>query len=143
MIWKKRGYVKSTERNYRYAFKLRIVEEVKSGELGIKETTRQYVIQPHGKIITWLRKYSDFDWLINQHWKHQNRTVNFFLELEQKVLLQERQKKELENKVDTADKKVIFFDMMNDFTEELIKIPTTKKYSFQQSPDIKTTNKKA
>ena len=50
------------------------------------------------------------------------------LELEQKVLLLEKQKKELENKVEQADKKAIFFDMMIDIAEKEFKIPIRKKY---------------
>ena len=65
------------------------------------------------------------------------------LELEQKVRLLEKQKKELEHKVETTDKKAILFDMMIDIAEEEFKIPIRKKYSGEQLIDLKSKNKKA
>jgi transposase len=50
------------------------------------------------------------------------------LELEQKVRLLEKQKAELEEKLDFTDKKAIFFNMMIDIAEEEFKIPIRKKY---------------
>ena len=64
------------------------------------------------------------------------------LELEQRVLLLEKLKKELEKKADTADKKVIFFDMMIDIAEEEFKIPIRKKSLPEQSIDTKPSKKK-
>jgi transposase len=65
------------------------------------------------------------------------------LELEQKVLLLEKQKNELVKKADIADKKVIFFDMMIDIAEEEFWIPIRKKYLPEQSTATKASNKKA
>lgn len=61
------------------------------------------------------------------------------LELEQKVRLLEKQKALLEEQVETADKKVIIFDMMISLAEKEFKIPIRKKYSPEQST---TTGKK-
>ncbi|MFD2520127.1 helix-turn-helix domain-containing protein [Emticicia soli] len=50
-------YVKRTQQDYSYAFKLAVVQEVENGELGIKAAARKYGIQSHSTITTWLRKY--------------------------------------------------------------------------------------
>ena len=54
----------------------------------------------------------------------------------------EKQKKELEKKAETADKKVILFDMMIDIAEEEFKIPIRKKHLPEQSTDLKPKKKK-
>jgi transposase len=61
-------YVKRTQKDYSYAFKLGVFREVESGELGIKAATRKYGIQSHSTITNWVRKHSNFD--------SQNRTPN-------------------------------------------------------------------
>ena len=53
-----------------------------------------------------------------------------------------KQKKELEKRAETADKKVIFFDMMIDIAEEEFKIPIRKKSLPEQSVVIKPKKKK-
>ena len=139
----KKEYVKRTQKDYSYAFKLSVVEEVERGELGIKAAARKYGIQSHSTVTMWLRKYGNFDW-INKSTQRMPKTKDQkLLELEQKVLLLEKQKKELEKKAETADKKVILFDMMIDIAEEEFKIPIRKKYSPEQSIAIKKNKRKA
>lgn len=139
---KENQYVKRTQKDYSYAFKLNVVEEVESGELGIKAAARKYGIQSHSTVTTWLRKYGNFDWINKSTQKMPKSKDQKLLELEQKVLLLEKQKKELEKKADTADKKVILFDMMIDIAEEEFKIPIRKKYLPEQSTNLKPKKKK-
>jgi transposase len=121
-------YIKRTQKDYSYAFKLAVVQEVESGELGIKSAALKYGIQSHSTVTTWLRKYGNFDWFNKSTQKMPKSKDQKLLELEQKVLLLEKQKKELEKKVEQADKKAIFFDMMIDIAEKEFKIPIRKKY---------------
>lgn len=58
---KENQYVKRTQKDYSYAFKLSVVREVESGELGIKAASRKYGIQAHSTVTNWLRKYDNFD----------------------------------------------------------------------------------
>lgn len=120
-------YVKRTQKDYSYAFKLSVVEEVENGELGIRSACRKYGIQSHSTVTNWLRKYGNFDWVNKSTMKMPKSKEQKLLELEQKVLLLEKQKKELEKKAETADKKVILFDMMIDIAEKEFKIPIRKK----------------
>ena len=55
-------YVKRTQRDYSYAFKLQVVQEVESGVLGINAAQRKYGIQGDGTVRNWLRKFGNLDW---------------------------------------------------------------------------------
>lgn len=136
-------YVKRTQKDYSYAFKLSVVEEVESGKLGIKAAARKYGIQSHSTVTNWLRKYGNFDWYNKTHLNLSKSPDQKLFELEQKVKLLEKQKASLEKQLEFTDKKAIFFDMMIDIAEEEFKIPIRKKYSPGQSTDLKKNNKKA
>ena len=134
-------YVKRTQRDYSDAFKLGVVREVESGELGIKAAARKYGIQSHSTVTNWLRKYGSFDWVNKSTLRVAKSKDQRLLELAQKVLLLEKQKKELEKRAETSDKKVILFDMMIDIAEEEFKIPIRKKSLPEQSIDSKSNKK--
>ncbi len=55
-------YVKRTQRDYSYAFKMQVIGEVESGLIGIKAAQRKYGIQGDATVRTWLRKYGSLDW---------------------------------------------------------------------------------
>ncbi len=136
-------YVKRTQKDYSYAFKLAVVQEVESGHLGIKSAARKYGIQSHSTVTTWLRKYGTFDWHNKTHLPLAKSPEQKLLELEQQVLLLKKQKASLEKQIEFSDKKAIFFDMMIDIAEEEFKIPIRKKCLPEQSNDSKTNTKKA
>ena len=136
-------YVKRTQRDYSYAFKLSVVHEVERGYIGIKAAQRKYGIQGDSTIRTWILKYGTLDWDNKSDQRMGKSPEQKLLELEQKVRLLEKQKTELEQKVSTADKKAIFFDMMIDIAEEEFKIPIRKKFLPEQSIDSKSNKKKA
>ena len=45
-------HVKRTQKDYSYAFKLEVIREVESGELGIKAAARKYGIQSRSTVTT-------------------------------------------------------------------------------------------
>ncbi|MDW3208647.1 MAG: helix-turn-helix domain-containing protein [Reichenbachiella sp.] len=135
-------YVKRTQKDYSYAFKLSVVSEVESGELGIKAAARKYGIQSHSTVTNWLRKFGNFDWVNKSTLRMPKSKDQKLYELEQKVRLLEKQKKELEQQVENADKKAIFFDMMIDIAEEEFKLPIRKKSLPQQLIDSRLNKKK-
>ncbi len=49
-------------REYGLAFKLKVVEEVEKGEIGIEEARRKYNIPGHSTILKWLRKHGRLVW---------------------------------------------------------------------------------
>ncbi len=115
-------YVKRTQKDYSYAFKLSVVEEVENGELGIRSACRKYGIQSHSTVTNWLRKYGNFDWVNKSTLKMPKSKDQKLLELEQKVFLLEKQKKELVKKAETADKEVILVEMIIVIAEQEFKI---------------------
>ena len=140
---KENEHIKRTQKDYSYAFKLCVVEEVENGELGIEVAARKYGIQSHSTVTNWLRKYGSFDWINKSTHKMPTTKDQQVVELEQKVLLLEKQKKEAEKKAETADKNVILFDMMIKIAEDEFKIPIRKKYSPEKLINSKKKNKKA
>lgn len=138
---KENEYVKRTQRDYSYAFKLSVISEIEREGLGIKAAARKYGIQSHSTITTWLRKHGNFD-LENKTYQSMPKSAEQkLLELEQKVKLLEKQKAELEKKLDFTDKKAIFFDMMIEIAEQELKIPIRKKYLPKQSNDSNQNKK--
>jgi len=139
---KEHEYLKRTQKDYSYAFKLSVVKEIESGQLGIKEAQYKYGIQGNATVSTWLRKYGNFDWENKSGQNMPKSTEQRLLELEQQVRLLEKQKKELELKVERADKKVILFDMMIDIAEKEFKIPIRKKSLPEQSINLESKKKR-
>jgi transposase-like protein len=136
-----REYVRRSSKDYSMSFKLKVIEEIEHGLLGIKEAQYLYGIQGNATITTWLRKHGNFDWENKTYQSMPKSPEQKFLELEQKVKLLEKQKAELEKKLDFTDKKAIFFDMMIDIAEQEFKIPIRKKYLPKQSDDSNQNKK--
>jgi transposase len=131
------GYVKRTQKDYSISFKLQVVQEIESGEIGRTEACHKYGIQAKSTIREWLRKYGNFDWE-NQAQKNMSKTPEQrILELEAKVKLLEKQKARAEYLAERSDKKVIIFDMLVDMAEKEYDIQIRKNYT----PDLSTTTK--
>ncbi len=121
-------YVKRTQKDYSYSFKLQVVQEIEQGELSVKAAQKTYGIQSYSTVLNWLRKYGTFDWE-NQTPSNMPKTPEQkLMELEQKVRLLEKQKTFLEHQVEQSEKKAILFDMMIDIAEQEFKIPIRKKF---------------
>ncbi|MDG1147069.1 MAG: hypothetical protein P8N52_02060 [Crocinitomicaceae bacterium] len=139
----KTDYVKRSQKDYSLSLKLQVVSEVERGELSTTGAVRRYGIQARSTVVSWLRKYGNFDWE-NQTPSNMPKTPQQkLLELEQKVRLLEKQKKHLEKQVEKADKKSIIFDMIIDMAEKEYNIPIRKNSSPEQSTLSKKNSKKA
>ncbi|WP_394337915.1 helix-turn-helix domain-containing protein [Chryseobacterium nematophagum] len=44
------------------SFKLNVVKEIESGELSTVGACRRYGIQSRSTVVSWLRKFGNFDW---------------------------------------------------------------------------------
>lgn len=126
-------YVRRSSKDYSLSFKLKVVEEIERGLVGKEEAQHKYGIQGNATVNTWLRKHGNFDWENRTHQTMSKSPEQKYLELEQKVKLLEKQKAELEKRLDFTDKKALFFDMMIDIAEEEFNIPIRKKYLPKQS----------
>lgn len=135
-------YLRRSSKDYSYAFKLAVVQEIEQGGLGLKAAQYKYGIQGNATVSTWLRKYGNFDRSNKSKTVMAKSTEQKLLELEQKVRLLEKQKSALEHQLERTDKKAIFFDMMIDIAEEEFKIPIRKKFSPEQLAALQKSKKK-
>ncbi|UII32018.1 transposase [Fulvivirga ulvae] len=135
-------YVKRTQRDYSYTFKMQVVREVENGELGLNAAQRKYGIQGNATVKTWLLKYGSLDWDNKSHLSLEKTPEQKLLELEAKVRLLEKQKNTLEKELEFTNKKAIIFDMMIDIAEEELKVPIRKKSLPQQLIDSRLNKKK-
>lgn len=133
------GYIKRTQKDYSLFFKLQVVQEIESGQLGRLEACHKYGIQARSTITQWLRKYGTFDWQNLSKQTMAKTPEQRILELEAKVKLLEKQKARAEHLAERADKKSILFDMLVDLAEKEYKIDIRKNYT----PDSSTSSKKS
>jgi len=136
-------YVKRTQKDYSYSFKLQIVQEIEEGHLSLGAAKRKYGIQGDSTVRNWLRKHGNFDWLNKTPSNMPKTPEQKLMALEQKVLLLEKQKAYLEKQVEQSDKKAIIFDIMIDLAEKEYNIPIRKKSLPEQSISTKKNIKKA
>jgi transposase len=135
-------YVRRTQKDYSYSFKLAVVHEFESGQISRGELKRKYGIQGDATIRNWLEKYGTFDWSHKTPGNMPKTPEQKILELEQKVRMLEKQKKQLEFQVEQSDKKAILFDMMIDIAEAEFNIPIRKKSLPGQSTLTKKNTKR-
>lgn len=136
------GYVKRTQRDYSYAFKLQVVDEVERGELNISGAKKKYGIQGDKTIQNWIKKFGNLDRQYELQLKKMKSPEQKIMELEQQIKLLEKKNKSLESQLERTDKKAIFFDMMIDIAEEELKIPIRKKSLSDPSTNSKKSRKK-
>ena len=55
-------YIKRTQKDYSLSLKLQIVKDIEEGKLGITDCKKKYGIQSRSTVVSWLRKYGNFDW---------------------------------------------------------------------------------
>ena len=125
-------YVKRTQKDYNLSLKLQIVEEIESGQESSHSACRKYGIQARSTIMSWLRKYGNFDWE-NQTPNNMPKTPEQrIMELEAEVKLLQKQKAFLEKQAYVADKKAIIFDMMINLAEKEYQIDIRKNLPPEQ-----------
>lgn len=136
-------YVKRTQKDYSYSFKLQVVGEIERGELNQNQAMKKYGIQGASTVRNWVEKFGNFDRSYELQNKKMKSPEQKILELEQRIRLLEKRNKSLERELEQTDKKAIFFDMMIDIAEEEFKIPIRKKSLSNPSTNSKSPIKKA
>ena len=137
------NYLKRTQRDYSLSLKLQIVQQIERSNVSISQARKDYGIQSRSTVVSWLRKYGNFDWE-NQTPSHMPKTPEQrIMELEAKVKLLEKQKTFLEQQAFVSDKKAILFDMMIDLAEKEYQIDIRKNSPPEQSTSsAQHTNKR-
>jgi len=120
-------YVKRTQKDYSYAFKLQVVSEIERGELSKKAAQRKYGIQGDATVRNWVEKYGNLDVNYQTQRSKMKSPEQKILELEQQLKLLEKKNRTLEKELDHTNKKAIFFDMMIDIAEKELDISIRKK----------------
>ena len=135
-------YVKRTQKDYSLSLKLQIVKEIEKGEQTTHSVCRKYGIQARSTVMSWLRKYGNFDWE-NQTPSNMAKTPEQrIMELEAEVNVLKKQKTFLEKQAYVADKKAIIFDMMINLAEKEYQIDIRKNLPPEQSITFAEKKKK-
>jgi len=129
----KSNYVKRTQGDYSMSLKLQIVQQIEQGKLSTKAAQRQYGIQSRSTLVSWLRKFGNFDWENQPPSNMPKSPEQKIMELEAKVKLLEKQKALLEQQAHVADSKAIIFDMMINLAEKEYQIDIRKNSPPEQS----------
>jgi transposase-like protein len=135
-------YIKRTQKDYSYAFKLQVVDEIERGELSPSQAKKKYGIQARATISNWLKNFGNFDRSYEVKTKKMKSPQQKLLELEQALKFEKRKNKSLEKQIERSEKKALFFDMMIDIAEEEFKISIRKKSLSNQSINTKQKIKK-
>ena len=138
----KNEYVKRIQKDYSLSFKLQIVEEIESGQLGRLYSCLKYGIQAGSTITQWLIKYSTFDWDNLSREPMSKTPEQKILEFGAKVRLLEKQKARAEHLTECADKKVVIFDMLINMFQKKYDIQIRKNYTPELLKTLKNNTKK-
>lgn len=136
------NYVKRSQKDYSLHFKIQLVKEVESGALSTSAAQRKYGIQARSTVVSWLRKYGNFDWEHQTPSNMPKSPEQKIMELEAKVKLLEKQKAQLERQNYISDQKSIIFDMMIEIAEKEYKIDIRKNLPPEQSRSTQPKDKK-
>lgn len=133
-------YVKRTQKDYSMSFKLSVVQEYETSQIGLGAIRRKYGIQGSHTVKHWIEKYGNFDVSNKSHRAMEKSKDQTLLELEQKVKMLERKNARLEKELERKDMKAEFFDMMIDIAEKEYNIDIRKNSLPEQSFNIKKQN---
>ena len=132
---KENGYVKRTQKVYSMSFKLSVVKEVESTDIGLCAIARKYGIQSESTVKRWMEKYGTFDWTNIKGGNMPKSKDQELLELKEKVKMLERKNARLEHELEMKDHKVALFDLMIDIAEKDLKVDIRKNILPGQSKD--------
>lgn len=123
---KENGYVKRTQKDYSMSFKLSVVKEVETTDIGLCAIARKYGIQSESTVKRWMEKYGTFDWANIKGGNMPKSKDQELLELQEKVKMLERKNARLEHELEMKDHKVALFDLMIDIAEKDLKVGIRK-----------------
>jgi len=117
-------------------FKLAVIKEVQSGEIGINAAMRKYGIQGRDTIRTWIRKYSIFDDDNTSKLNSMKTPQQRIKELEQQVRRLKHEKEFLEGKLTETEDKAAILDKVIELAEKEYLIPIRKNSLPDQSKKL-------
>lgn len=132
---KERCYVKRTQKDYSMTFKLSVVKEVETTDIGLCAVARKYGIQSESTVKRWMEKYGTFDWSNIKGGNMPKSKDQILMELQEKVKQLEKKNARLEHDLEMKDHKAAFFDLMIDIAEKEYNIDIRKNSFPRQSKD--------
>ena len=128
-------YEKRTQKDYSMSFKLSVVKEVETTDIGLCAIARKYGIQSETTVKRWMEKYGTFDWTNIKGGNMPKSKEQELLELKEKIKQLERKNARLEHELEMKDHKVAIFDLMIDIAEKDLKVDIRKNMLPGQSKD--------
>ena len=119
-------YVKRTQKDYSMSFKLSVVKEVETTDIGLCAIARKYGIQSETTVKRWMEKYGTFDWTNIKGGNMPKSKDQELLDLKEKIKQLERKNARLEHELEMKDHKVAIFDLMIDIAEKDLKVDIRK-----------------
>lgn len=120
------NYVKRTQKDYSMSFKMSVVREFETTDIGVCAIARKYGIQSEGTVRRWMKKYGTFDRTNIKGGDMAKSKDQELLELQEKVRMLERKNARLEHELEMKDHKVAIFDMMIEIAEKDLKVDIRK-----------------
>lgn len=132
---KERSYMKRTQKDYSMTFKMFVVKEVETTDIGLCAIARKYGIQSESTVKRWMEKYGTFDWTNIKGGTMPKSKDQLLMEFQEKVKQLEKKNARLEHDLEMKDHKAAFFDLMIDIAEKEYNIDIRKNYLPGQSKD--------
>ena len=117
------------------SFKLSVVKEVETTDIGLCAVARKYGIQSESTVKRWMKKYGPFDWTNIKGGNMPKSKDQILLELQEKVKQLEKKNARLEHDLEMKEHKAAFFDLMIDLAEKEYNIDIRKNSLPGQSKD--------
>ena len=120
--------VKRSQRDYSFAFKMMVINEVEKGQLTYKQVQSKYGIQGRSTVLVWLRKFGQQDWTSRTMPKSAKRELTPQQRIRQleKLLAEEKLKTEFVEDVIYHLDKECGTDFQKKYTEHVSKIGKIK-----------------
>lgn len=134
-------YVKRTQKDYSYAFKLQVISEYETDNYTLTRLADKYGIQSTSTIRRCIKEYGNLDRSYQLKRSKMKSPTQRILELEQELKLEQKKNRTLEKELDQTNKKAIFFDMMIDIAEKELDISIRKKSLSNQLKNLEQKKK--
>ena len=110
---------KRTQRDYTMPFKLKVVNDVESGRLNIRQAALEHGIQAPSTVSEWVRRYGVFNGAPRPavEFPADKSPEDKLLEIEGRVRLLERQREVLEGRLNMLQGKAAKFDAIAEITQ--------------------------
>ena len=113
------NYARRTQRDYTMPFKLKVVNDVESGRLNIRQAAHEHGIQAASTVSDWVRRYGVLgsERRVAVEFSPDKSPEERLMELEGRVRLLEKQREVLEDRLTQLQGKATKFDMIAEMVQ--------------------------